>query len=100
MSLFTANLGDMSTDPELRCYCPTNDTCLKKGIMDLTKCVGQPIMISLPHFYDTHPSYLEKIRGLRPSKEDHAIFIYFESVRITILLYLKVMHTFYNIQTL
>ncbi len=31
----------MSTEPDLKCFCPTNTTCLKKGAFDLTKCIGK-----------------------------------------------------------
>lgn len=37
---YTATLGDMSTTPEEKCYCPTPDSCLKKGAFDLSKCTG------------------------------------------------------------
>ncbi|XP_015587038.1 sensory neuron membrane protein 1 [Cephus cinctus] len=75
---YTANLGDMSTDPHLQCFCPTPETCLKKGLFDLTKCVNAPIIASLPHFYLTDESYLETVQGLQPVQEDHEIFIDFE----------------------
>nr|QHN69207.1 sensory neuron membrane protein 1 [Sirex noctilio] len=75
---YTANLGDMSTHPEEKCFCPTPDTCLKKGVYDLSKCVGVPIIASLPHLYLADPSYLETVRGLQPVQEDHEIFLDFE----------------------
>ncbi|KAJ8927991.1 hypothetical protein NQ314_019519 [Rhamnusium bicolor] len=40
---YSANLGDMSTNADEKCYCLTPDTCLKKGLMDLYKCSGAPI---------------------------------------------------------
>lgn len=77
---YTADLGDMSTDPPSKCYCYTNTTCLKRGTIDLTKCVDAPIIVSLPHFYLTDPSYLNAVRGLHPNEEEHGIVILFESV--------------------
>lgn len=78
---YTADLGDMSTDEELKCYCPTPTTCLKKGLMDISKCNGNPVIASLPHFYLTDESYLQKVKGLHPEEEKHSIQIFFESVR-------------------
>lgn len=78
---YTASLGDMSANKEDKCYCYTPDTCLKKGLMDLYKCGGIPIYISMPHFYDSDKSYLEGIEGLNPNQEDHEISILFEQVR-------------------
>jgi hypothetical protein len=40
---YSADFGDMSQDPDLRCFCTTPDTCLKKGVHDLTNCVGKKI---------------------------------------------------------
>ncbi|CAG9861578.1 unnamed protein product [Phyllotreta striolata] len=77
---FTASLGDMSTNPEEKCYCYTNTTCLKKGIMDLYKCNSVPIYASLPHFYDADKSYVEGVRGLKPNQKDHEISILFEQM--------------------
>lgn len=77
---YTATLGDMSTDKELKCYCLTPENCLKKGGMDLGKCNGNPIVATLPHFYDCDESYKRNIRGLHPREEEHGIYILFESV--------------------
>ena len=37
---YSADFGDMSSDPELKCFCTTPTTCMKKGIHDLTRCSG------------------------------------------------------------
>lgn len=76
--LYSASLGDMSKNADEKCFCPTNETCLKKGMMDLFKCIGVPIYVSLPHFYDSDESYLRAVEGLHPSKTLHGIEIYFE----------------------
>lgn len=39
---YVADFGDMSTNPKEKCFCPTPDTCLKKGAMDLFPCQGKP----------------------------------------------------------
>lgn len=79
---FIAGFGDMSTDPKLKCYCPKPDFCLKKGVHDLTNCVGAPIVTSLPHFWDGDESYQKGVRGLHPNEHEHGIELIFESVII------------------
>lgn len=34
------------------CYCRFGDSCPPKGITDLFPCLGTPIAISAPHFYN------------------------------------------------
>ncbi|XP_029047510.2 sensory neuron membrane protein 1-like [Osmia bicornis bicornis] len=72
---YTASLGDMSTNAEEKCYCPTPDTCLTKNLMDMYKCLGLPIIVSLPHFYGSNKKYLEMVEGLDPHKEKYEIAI-------------------------
>jgi len=43
---YNADFGDMSQNPDLECFCTTPDTCLKKGVHDLTNCVGKKITLS------------------------------------------------------
>jgi len=43
---YNADFGDMSQDPDLECFCTTPDTCLKKGVHDLTNCVGKKITLT------------------------------------------------------
>jgi hypothetical protein len=38
---YSADFGDTSTDPELKCYCRTPTTCLKKGVHDISRCAGE-----------------------------------------------------------
>lgn len=35
---------------------------------------------SLPHFLNADPSLLDNIDGLSPNREEHAIFMHFETV--------------------
>ncbi|XP_060531540.1 uncharacterized protein LOC132705124 [Cylas formicarius] len=79
VSAYYASLGDQSKNADERCFCTTPETCMKKGLMDLFKCSGVPIYASLPHFYDSHDSYLKGVKGLQPNKEKHGIRILFES---------------------
>ncbi|XP_066245542.1 sensory neuron membrane protein 1-like [Euwallacea similis] len=78
VSQYSATLGDPLRNPEEKCFCTTPQTCLKKGLIDLYKCVQVPIYASQPHFYDTDQSYLKGVKGLAPETEKHAIKILFE----------------------
>nr|UQE86052.1 sensory neuron membrane protein [Tropidothorax elegans] len=77
---YTATLGDMSSNPEEKCFCPTPTTCLKKGAFDISKCIGAPIVLTLPHFYEADEYYLNQVDGLTPDKEKHQIFLNFEPI--------------------
>lgn len=37
---YNVSLGDMSTDPALKCLCQNDTTCWKRGVIDLMKCTG------------------------------------------------------------
>jgi hypothetical protein len=38
---YSADFGDTSADPELKCFCRTPTTCLKKGVHDVSRCAGE-----------------------------------------------------------
>lgn len=80
---YTATLGDMSTNPEEKCFCPTPETCLSKNLFDLTKCVGAPLIASLPHFYLADEKYTQIVEGLHPEQELHDISMDFEPMTAT-----------------
>ncbi|KAJ9589995.1 hypothetical protein L9F63_016887, partial [Diploptera punctata] len=86
---FAAGFGDMSTDPALKCFCTTPETCWKRGLHDLTRCLGAPIIASLPHFYDSDPEYQNGVIGLNPNQEDHGITMIFEPLTATPLVAYK-----------
>jgi hypothetical protein len=70
----------MSSNPEEKCFCPKPDSCLPKGVMDLTKCMKVPIYCTLPHFLNADEQLLEQVEGLHPDKDKHIIQLYFEPV--------------------
>ncbi|XP_066245553.1 sensory neuron membrane protein 1-like [Euwallacea similis] len=78
ITVFESNLGDQSTEPEEKCYCRKEDSCLKKGLFDLTNCMGVPLYATLPHFLDTDENYMKLIEGMRPDREKHLIRVYLE----------------------
>ncbi|KAI8432032.1 hypothetical protein MSG28_004552 [Choristoneura fumiferana] len=77
---YIANIGDFANDPELQCFCDTPDTCPPKGLMDLTKCLGAPMFVSMPHFLDCDPSVQKNVKGLTPDANEHGIEIDFEPI--------------------
>ncbi|XP_049795759.1 sensory neuron membrane protein 1-like [Schistocerca nitens] len=76
---YTAELPDMKGNAEHHCYCPTEQTCLEKGTLDLSPCAGAPVIATLPHFYLASETYLQTVSGLQPTKENHELFMVFES---------------------
>nr|WBU77221.1 sensory neuron membrane protein [Odontothrips loti] len=76
--LYTSTLGDMTSDPEMKCLCPTPDTCLKKGLIDLTKCTGAPFVASMPHLFATHEDYQMMVQGLHPDEDKHGLRVVIE----------------------
>nr|QJX59445.1 sensory neuron membrane protein [Dioryctria abietella] len=77
---YVANIGDFANDPELVCFCDSPDTCPPKGLMDLMKCMGAPMLASLPHYLDSDPVLLQNVKGLHPDPEEHSIKIDFEPI--------------------
>lgn len=81
---FTYDLGDVQNEPDNLCFCREEDQCPVKGTMDLFPCVGAPITVSMPHFYNADPSLAAKIADgvMRPNKKAHQIFLKIEMVSI------------------
>ncbi|XP_022114656.2 sensory neuron membrane protein 1-like [Pieris rapae] len=77
---YIANIGDLANDPDLQCYCESPEKCPPKGLMDLTKCMGAPLYVSLPHYYDCDPELLKNVKGLSPDVNEHEIVIDFEPI--------------------
>nr|AOT85638.1 sensory neuron membrane protein 1E [Mayetiola destructor] len=76
---FDLDIGSEQNTKE--CFCRDfPDDCPKKGTFDLFPCVGAPMFGSLPHFFNADPSLLDNIEGLSPNKEEHAIFMHFETL--------------------
>ncbi|CAG9836249.1 unnamed protein product [Diabrotica balteata] len=68
---YEGNLGDQQNNSADKCYCPEPRPCLKKGTFELSKCIGAPIIASLPHFLEADESLLTQVKGLNPVHEDH-----------------------------
>ncbi|CAH2004640.1 unnamed protein product [Acanthoscelides obtectus] len=84
--VYEATMGDMEHNEEDKCYCATPTTCMKKGLFDLSKCMGVPIIVTLPHFLETDPYYLERISGLEPVHDEHILKIILEPMTSTPLI--------------
>ncbi|VEN39902.1 unnamed protein product [Callosobruchus maculatus] len=81
--VYEATMGDMEHNEADKCYCSSPTTCLKKGLFDLSKCMGVPIIVTLPHFLETDPYYLEKVYGLDPVHDAHVLKIILEPMTST-----------------
>lgn len=61
--------------PDNGCFCGTNP-CPHAGVMNISVCKqGAPVFISLPHFYQGDPYYIEAVDGLQPNRTLHETFI-------------------------
>lgn len=79
LKTFSANLNRFATN---KAYCRENGSCPIQGTLDLFNCLGIPIIATLPHFLDTHPSLLANIQsGLQPDRRAHEITCSMELVR-------------------
>lgn len=80
---YTMSLPDVKEDPSLHCLCEDPEdpeTCPPKGTFSLFKCLGAPLMASMPHFYNADPALLDGVDGLNPDQGKHEIFVDFELV--------------------
>lgn len=62
-------------NPDNDCFCG-DVPCPKSGVMNISTCrSGAPIFISLPHFYQADPSFVEAVDGISPDPLLHETFI-------------------------
>ncbi|XP_054015227.1 sensory neuron membrane protein 1-like [Hylaeus anthracinus] len=80
---YTADLGDGSTRPNEKCYCPSPENCLTKNLYDMYKCLKVPFVGSLPHFYGSEQKYRDMVDGMHPDEEKHGIALDFEPLTAT-----------------
>ncbi|XP_020706323.2 sensory neuron membrane protein 2-like isoform X2 [Athalia rosae] len=77
------------------CYCTMapngSANCPTRGLLDLTKCQGAPILMSWPHFLYGAESILSSIRGIRPDPKKHAAYVIIEPLTGTPLVGTKKM---------
>ncbi|PNF38578.1 hypothetical protein B7P43_G03985 [Cryptotermes secundus] len=85
-NIYSADFGDMSNNPDLKCFCTTPKSCLKRGVHDLTRCTGAPLAVSLPHFFRAHEDYLNEVTGLYPEQARHETTLHFEPLTGTPML--------------
>lgn len=83
MSRYEADLSSPANTKQ--CFCRAEDECPPKGTIDLYKCAGTPMFMSMPHFYMGDEKLLNNIEsGLNPDKEKHGIYLMFEGVRFVV----------------
>ncbi|KAL7376584.1 hypothetical protein ABVT39_011158 [Epinephelus coioides] len=76
-------------------FCP----CRQSGLLNVSSCRhNSPVFISHPHFFNADPVLLDFVQGLRPSEEEHGLFIDIHpltgvplnvSIRLQLNLYMK-----------
>ena len=68
-------------NPDNECYCLRDDNfkCFKSGVLNMEPCKREthaPLALSMPHFYNADPSFLEAFAGgLHPEKEKHEFYM-------------------------
>ncbi|KAL5282468.1 CD36 family protein [Megaselia abdita] len=82
---FVNNIG-----PEFQndCFCSSKllnimkrkNGCLYPGALDLTLCLGSPIIITLPHMLGASVEYSRLIKGLNPDHKKHRTFVDIQEV--------------------
>lgn len=76
-------------------FCP----CRQSGLLNVSSCRhNSPVFISHPHFFNADPVLLDYVQGLRPTEEEHGLFIDIHpqtgvplnvSIRLQLNLYMK-----------
>ncbi len=74
------DLNPVRKNEDNRCYCmeEQNFKCFKSGVLNMEPCkrdLMAPLALSMPHFYQAHPSFLEAVEGLSPEKAKHEFFM-------------------------
>ncbi|XP_044258619.1 sensory neuron membrane protein 2-like [Tribolium madens] len=67
------------------CYCVNRSRtlegdfgCLQDGLLDMTNCVGAPVLLSFPHLLYGDKKYLASVDGLHPDPKLHETFVILE----------------------
>ncbi|XP_077944826.1 scavenger receptor class B member 1 isoform X3 [Gasterosteus aculeatus] len=76
-------------------FCP----CRQSGLLNVSSCRhDSPVFISHPHFFNADPVLLDSVQGLRPTEDQHGLFIDIHpltgvplnvSIRLQLNLYMK-----------
>nr|CAH7747137.1 unnamed protein product [Callosobruchus chinensis] len=75
-----------SEDADHDCYCTKqtadetgSKSCFLDGTLDVQSCLGEPVLLSLPHFLYADEEYLQKVKGITPpNKDEHEIYLLVE----------------------
>lgn len=66
--------GDSGKNPENMCF-DADDYEPEKGLQNISPCqYGAPVYISNPHFYQSHPDFLDSVDGLKPNQSEHETY--------------------------
>ncbi|XP_014206753.1 sensory neuron membrane protein 1-like [Copidosoma floridanum] len=73
---YTTDVGvDGEHVREHKCFCEDPFKCMRKGVLDMFKCLKVPIIASNPHFHLADPYYLDSVSGLEPKEDKHAMYV-------------------------
>jgi len=63
-------LASAKENPDNRAFCTPN--CLDTGVINITRCKdGAPVIMSLPHFLNAAPRYINAVGGMHPQADKH-----------------------------
>ncbi|CAG9862240.1 unnamed protein product [Phyllotreta striolata] len=66
-----------TTRPENACFC--TGECFPSGVFNVSNCrAHSPTFLSFPHFYQADPYYRNAIKGMKPDKTKHEMYITIE----------------------
>jgi len=66
--------ADPAVNKDNEAFC--TDSCMPAGVLNLTECVGAPLVMSNPHFLWADPMYLKLVDGMSPNETEHLTSIY------------------------
>lgn len=72
--------GNVTTNPDNGGFCTPAGNCLPTGVINITTCVGAPIISSCPHFLFGDEKLVRDVDGLNPVYDDHRTTIYIEPI--------------------
>ena len=79
--------ANITENPDNIAFCSDNQTCWPRGLLPLSKCLlgGPPILVSPPHFYNSHPDLVKHVDGMKPERRLHDTVVDVEPITGTVM---------------